>query len=150
MKKRRMGGFTPLDRWRHLTGFTLIEVMISMAIFAGTLAAFAGVYATTTRLNESGRNLTQAMNDARVVMEAIRDTAQSGGLTGASGVTGVYPQGNNLAAALGLNSLQNETIRATYSGVDPLQVTLQIDWDQGVHSRDPITMETLITRRQSP
>lgn len=128
-------------------GFTLVEVMISMAIFAGTLAAFAGVCVTMARLSESSRNLTQAMNDGRVVLEAMRDTAQSGGLTGASGVTGVYPQGNNLAVALGLNSLQNETIRATYSGVDPLQVTLSMDWDEGVHNRDPITVETLITRR---
>ena len=132
---------------KNRRGFTLIEVMVSMLIFATIVAAFAGFYATMARLNESSRNLTQAMNDVRIVLEAMRDTAQSGGLTGATGVTGVYPQGNNLAAALGLDSLENETIQATYSGADPLQVTLQVDWDQGVYSRDPITIETLITRR---
>ena len=86
-------------------GFTLVEVMVAMVIFAGSMAALMGIYGGTGRLNESSRNLSQAMNDARIVMEAIRNTAQTSGLTGAAGVTGVYVQGNNLAAAFGLSAL---------------------------------------------
>ncbi len=129
-------------------GFTLIEVMMSMVIFAGAMAAFFGFYLTTARLNESSRNLTQAMNDARVILEAIRNTAQSGGLTGGNGVTGVYPAGNNMAGAFGLTSLQNENVRATYTNpaADPLPVTLQVSWDEWRRSRS-ISLDTLVTRR---
>ena len=129
-------------------GFTLIEVMVAMMVFVGAVAGFCGFYVTTARLNESSRNLTQALNDARVVMEAMRDTAQSGGLTGAAGVTGVYPQGTNLAPAFSLASLQNEAIRSTYANAaaDPLQVTLQVTWDEWGRPR-AASFDTLVTRR---
>ena len=129
-------------------GFTLIEVMITMLIFSGTMAAFFGFYMATARLNESSRNLTQALNDARVVLESIRNTAQSGGLTGGTGVTGVYVQGNNLATGFSLASLQNEAIRATYANpnADPLQVSLQVTWDEWRRTRSA-TLDTFVTRR---
>ena len=136
-------------------GFTLIEVMMATVVFAGSMAAFAAFYTSMGRMSESSRDLTQAMNDARVVLEAMRNTAQVNGLTGATGVTGVYPAGtfatNNLAAQLGLQSLQNERIWATYAGADPLQVTLRVHWDQRGYNRDPnnpIIVETFMTRRQ--
>lgn len=133
---------------RGRRGFTLIEVMMTMVVFAGAMAAFFSLYISTSRLTESSRNLTQAMNDGRIVMEAMRDTAQTGGLTGAGGVTGVYPAANNLAAAFGLASLQNEAIRATYTNAaaDPLSVTLQISWDEWGRTRT-VSLDTMVTRR---
>lgn len=130
------------------SGFTLIEVMMATVVFAGSMAGFFGFYVTTARLTESSRNLTQALNDARVLMEAIRDTAQTGGLTGAAGVTGLYVQGANLAPAFGLASLQNEAIRVTYvdPAVDPLQVSLQVSWDERGAARSA-SFDTLVTRR---
>ena len=50
-------------------GFTLIEVMIAVLIFAGTVAVFAKFYRTLGWMNESSQDLTQAMNDAHVVLE---------------------------------------------------------------------------------
>ena len=70
-------------------GFPLIEGMMATVVFAGSMAAFAAFYTSMGRMSESSRDLTQAMNDARVVLEAIRDTAQSDGLTGGAGLTRV-------------------------------------------------------------
>lgn len=130
-------------------GFTLVEVMMAMVIFTGSLAALIAIYGSTGRLSESSRNLSQAINDARIVMEAIRNTAQNGGLTGAAGVTGVYAQGNNLATPLGLASLQNETITVTYGNVatDPLPLTLQVSWQEAGGRTRTVSLDTTVTRR---
>ncbi|MDO8730253.1 MAG: prepilin-type N-terminal cleavage/methylation domain-containing protein [Candidatus Omnitrophota bacterium] len=139
------------------SGFTLIEVMMATVVFAGSMVAFAAFYSSIGRMSESSRDLTQAMNDAHVVLEAMRDTAQTNGLTGANGVTGRYPEGPNLAVTLGLitvsglRTLPNETITVDYvnAAADPLQVVLQVNWDQRGYGRSrAITTETLITRRQ--
>ncbi len=146
------------------SGFTLIEVMISMAVFAGTMAAFAGVYVTTARLNESGRNLNQAMNDARVVLEEIRDTAQSGGSV--AGVPTLFPAGNIILpapatlpgiAAWSLPAGAGETISVSYAdpypggptnlAADPLPVTVSVTWTEGGHSGRTTSVSTMVTRR---
>ena len=130
------------------SGFTLIEVMISMLIFATAMVAFSTLYLTTARLNEASRNLTQAVNDGRVLMEAMRDRAQSVGVTGVGGVTATYPQGTNLGQALGLTSLVNETVTATYTNpnADPLPVTVQVNWQESGRNRS-VALNTLLTRR---
>jgi len=138
-------------------GFTLIEVMVTMAIFATTMAAFAGSYATTTRLGESSRNLTQVMNDARIILEAMRDTAQSGGLKGVPpippgvpGVTDLFPPGVVLPATLpGIAawSLPNEVISVSYVNLgDLLSVTLNISWIERGRAR-MTSVNTMLTRR---
>ena len=130
-------------------GFTLIEVMMAVAIFAGALVAFAGFYLTTARLAESSRNMTQAMNDARTILETIRDTAQSGGLTGGTGVTGVFPAGTPIAAPTGVPwSLTSETLSASYSSpaADPLPVTVLVSWTEWGRARTAL-VDTMVTRR---
>ena len=129
-------------------GFTLIEVMMSMVIFTGAMVAFFGFYLTTARLNESSRNLTQAMNDGKVILEGIRDAAQNGGLTGAAGVTGLFPAGANLGPANGLTTLANENVTVVYANpaADPLAVTVRVAWQERGNNRTA-TMDTLVTRR---
>ena len=129
-------------------GFTLIEVMVSILIFATAMVAFSTLYVTTARLNEASRNLTQAINDGRTIMEAMRDRAQSVGLAGEGGVTATYPQGTNLAPAFGLSSLVNEAVTATYSNpnTDPLPVTVQVSWQESGRNRS-VALDTLLTRR---
>lgn len=129
-------------------GFSLMEVMFAMLIFAVASVWLMGFYASTARLNEQSRNLTQAMNDAKILMEAIRDTAQTGGLTGAAGVTGVFPAGQDLGPANGLTGLRNERVAVTYANpaADPLSVTVQVTWDEFGRQR-AAALDTLVTRR---
>lgn len=129
-------------------GFTLTEVMMAMMVFAAAAVWLMGFYANTGHLNEQSRNLTQAMNDAKILMETIRDTAQTSGLTGAAGVTGVFPTGQNLGPANNLTSLRNERVDATYAdpNADPLAVTVQVTWDERGRQRTA-TLDTLVTRR---
>lgn len=129
-------------------GFSLIEVMFAMMIFAIASVFLMGFYVGTAGLNEQSRNLTQAMNDAKILMEEIRDTAQTGGLTGAGGVTGAFPAGQNLGPANGLTSLRNEQVAVTYTNpaADPLPVTVQVTWDERGRQRTA-TLDTLVTRR---
>lgn len=136
-------------------GFTLVEVLMTMVIFAACAGAFAAFYARVGRMAESSRNLTQAMNHARTLLERMRYTAQAAGLTGAGGVTGLYAQGQNLVAVLGLDPaleplLTNENITVTYvnPGADPLSVTVQVSWQE--EGRLPLrtaAVSTLMTRR---
>lgn len=68
-------GFTPLDKRSHLTGFTLVELMVSVVLLVGSVSAATfvfgrGIYATTdTELLGQGTALAQER------MENLRGTA---------------------------------------------------------------------------
>ncbi len=139
-------------------GFTLVEVMVSMLIFATSMTAASVLYTTIERMGDSGRHLTQAVNDGRIVMEAIRNRVQSNGLGGANGVTGFYPAGVNLMAPGGrfaelgpprLEMLPGETITVAYGVGDPLSVTVTVTWVEGGRVLTPrfINLDTMLTSR---
>ena len=133
-------------------GFTLVEVMIATGVFAVAVVSFLGFYAGMTSMVESSRNLTQALNHGHVVLEEIRNVAQANGLTGATGVTGLYPDDNgttNLATPFGFNSLTSESIWVKYANpaADPLQTTLNVSWvERGGRTRS-ISLDTFLTKR---
>lgn len=148
--ERNRRGFTPLDRRRHLTGFTLIEVMVSMLIFATSMTAAFTLYTTISRLDDSNRNLTQALNDGRIVMEAIRNTAQANGLAAVTATNwtawAAVPANGVVNPATHQPWLPNEVIRVFYSTApaafpavpgpapvplpDPLGITVRVEWQE--------------------
>ena len=131
-------------RWggTSIGGFTLIELMMAVMIFTIAVVSLMGVYMAIAQLNESNRNLTRAVADTRIVLEAIRQTS-SGGL---SAVTGT--NWTTWASANGLTALQNESTTVTYvdSAADPLSVTVQINWSERGRARSTL-INTLVTRR---
>lgn len=149
---------------RKQGGFTLVEVMVTLVLFAGTMAAFAGVYAATARLRESSRNLTQAMNDGRIVLEGIRDTSTGGGLAAVTGTdwTAWAPANGLVNPVTGQTWLENEVVRVFYIASpppppavpgpppagppDPLTITVRIEWTERNRVRWA-DVSTLMTRR---
>lgn len=129
----------PVPRCR---GFTLVEICMTIVIFAISMVALLGFYLGTARINESGRNLTQAMNDARVVMEAIRD-ASAGGVAAVTATNWT-----DWAQANGLTSLGNEQIVVTTGAVnaDPIQVNVRVNWLERGRARTT-AVDTLVTQR---
>ncbi len=127
---------------RRAKGFTLMEIVMAMMVFAVAVVSLAGVFLGIFSLGESGRNLTQALNDARAVMEGIRETSASG----LSTVTST--NWTTWAQAQGLTSLRNEAITVTYTNpsTDPLPVTVQVSWQERGQNRSA-TVDTLVTRR---
>ena len=127
-------------------GFTLVEVMIAIAMFACTAVAYVAFYVTTAQMSESSRNLTQATNDVRAALEMMRNTAQSGGL---AGVTTTYRDGNPIVLPGVVWSLPAEAIRPTYTApaADPLPVTVQVSWTEAGGRARTTTINTLMTSR---
>ncbi|MBI3333502.1 MAG: type II secretion system protein [Candidatus Omnitrophica bacterium] len=123
-------------------GFTLVEVMAAMMVFAVVMVGLAGVFLGVARLGESSRHLNRAMADARTVLDAIRDGSASGlaGVTGTNWTT--WSQVN------GLTSLPSEAVTVTYvnQAADPLSVTIQVSWlERGRTKRAAV--DTVVTRR---
>ena len=115
---------------------------MTLGIFAVTTVSLISLYVAIAAINESARNMTQAMADGRAVMEAIRDTSTKG----LSAVTGT--NWTTWATANSLTSLNNETVTVTYanSAADPLDVSLTVQWSERDRTRSAV-LTTLVTRR---
>ena len=123
-------------------GFTLMEVLMAMMMFATAFIVLMGIYVGIAGMRESSRNTTQAMADARAVVEAMRDSSASG-LNNVTGQNWAQWALNN-----GLTSLQNEAVLVTYvnRNADPLEITVRIDWQERGRNRFT-TVSTLMTQR---
>lgn len=123
-------------------GFTLLEIMISIAIMVGAILAISGLFLTYAVLIETSKNTTVAVNNAQAVLEAIRNTDPFT----AANVTANYPAGVNLAPGFGFDKLNNEAIYPSYSGTDPLQITITVNWQEKTRNRSE-SLTTLMTQR---
>lgn len=127
-------------------GFTFMEILMSMLVFTISILALIGLYVTVAQLNESSRNLMQAVNDARAVLEAVREDSNSG-LN-----TVMAKNWTSWSATNGLTSLRSEAVAVRWPGwpaistSDPLPVTCTVSWEERTRNRS-ITVDTLVTRR---
>ena len=123
-------------------GFSLMEVVVSMAVFVIALMTLMAFYTTTAQLNESSRNLARATNDLRMVVEGVRDLSSAGLAT----VTAT--NWTNWATGEGLTSLRDEVVNVTFVDInaDPLQVNVQISWTERGRARTA-AVDTLVTQR---
>jgi len=73
--------------------FTMIELMIGVAILAIAITALLGAFIGQMQLNEHARNLTYATNDATRVMEQLRllNTGPSCKASGTVGIPSAIP-----------------------------------------------------------
>lgn len=135
-------------------GFTLVELLISAAVFSAVIVALLGAFVAAAAVAEESRQLTQAVQDARTVLERIRDDVQASTdiTTFASAsppVTYSTWVSDQQAAGTEFTALTGETVTVAYgaAGSDPLDVTVTVDWEgRGGRARST-TLHTQMTLR---
>lgn len=125
-------------------GFTLIELMITMAVIVLALVGYIGANNAIQRSSEAAFERSIAMQDANQVLELMRDTA-SGGEFPANVVT-AFPNGGMVD---GFTNLDNQQVRVDYAdtSADPLDVTVTVTWLQNGTRSVSVTIRTLMTQR---
>lgn len=127
-------------------GFTLLELMIGVAVLIIALVGLIAAYIGCFSLNENARNLTIAVNDAQCVMEEIRDINIP---------TNIIAQDWTSWAATdppsggGCNRLDNETIIVTYpsgTGAIPLEILVTVNWTERGRQKST-RLATLLSER---
>jgi len=123
-------------------GLTLMEVLITLTVFVTAILGLLAVYGNLAVMRETGRNLNQAMSDARTVLEGMRQSSGSG-LSSVTGTDwGTWAQQKNLT------SLSAEAVTVSYGNVnaDPLNVTVSVAWTERGRARSA-TLQSFITQR---
>ncbi|MFC1658577.1 prepilin-type N-terminal cleavage/methylation domain-containing protein [Candidatus Omnitrophota bacterium] len=115
---------------RSLTGFTLIEILISVLIFTLVLAALLSSMAATLHLIEVSRARTIAISDLRDMMEEIRVTPFSDMLALFPDSVVDGPASKKYQSIVGGYELINEHIIVNYAdqNVEPLEVAVSLSW----------------------
>lgn len=135
-------------------GFTLIEVVLAAAIFAVAVLGVFGAFLGASALTEGSRNLTQAVEDARTVMDRMRSDLQSS--TDVATFVANFPTTtyetwfeNQQTAEAAFTNLGDEAVDVTYGDAtdDPLEVTVEITWQERGGRERSTTLQTQMTRR---
>lgn len=134
-----------MRRSRIQNGFTLMELLVSVAILSYCLSALLTTLVDIIALNDSTRNLLKASTHAELVMESIRNAAfatipSNGG--GAAWSAWTFDTAG--VNGTGLAALKNEVITTTLSGTNPVEVIVTVSWlDLKGRSRSTV-LRTLI------
>jgi len=125
-------------------GFSLIELMITMAVIAVTLFGFMGANILMERSGETAFEQSVAIQDANQVIERMRDASGNGQFPG--NVTAAFAH-NGLVP--GFANLRAEQIRVSYvnTNADPLDVTVTVTWQNPSGRIMTTALRTLITQR---
>ncbi|HTL47360.1 MAG TPA: prepilin-type N-terminal cleavage/methylation domain-containing protein [Verrucomicrobiae bacterium] len=126
------------------SGFTLIELMITMAVVLVALVGYVAANIAVQQASNAAFQNTVALQDANRVIEQMRNTSVGGTFPG--NVTAVYP---NNGAVAGFNNLTNEAITVSYSDAtaNPLTVTVSVSWLENGRRNVNTALRTLITQR---
>lgn len=120
-------------------GFSVIEVILAMGVFAFVFLSLMGSVASAYVLSMENRDRATAVKEAQAVVNNIR-AARDQGIAVPDGVVAQFPAGplNPPRAAL---PLQVTTIAYTDPAASPLTVTVTVQWstDSGRTLREQLT-----------
>lgn len=128
--------------FRQKKSFTLIEVVVVLLILSGVIVGFLSVYTASFSLLEQLSSSVIAVNDARSVLENMRNIDPFN----VSSLISTYPNGSNVP---GFNNLSNETVRVDYlnTAADPIEVTITVIWQGKGNRVFTERLTTLLTAR---
>ena len=124
-------------------GFSLPELLIVAAILGYSLSVVLLTFINGNALNESSRNLITSIAHAEYVMEDIKNTAFSSLATNLA--NGDWTWNNAAVASHGLTPMNSESITTTYTGSNPLDITVTVNWNDTRGRSRAKTLRTLIS-----
>ena len=126
-------------------GFTLIEVMAGMGLFAFALLGLLALMAQSLELGHFSSNRMIAINEVRQVIEDIRRVADSSGLDTVVSTTFDETLDDNVlkSGSITVTDLNGATL---VNNADPLPVRIQITWDEKGRTVS-YAVETQVTER---
>lgn len=135
-------------------GFTLIEMSVAILLLAVGMVALWSAILSGLMLVESGRNVAQASEDARTVLEEVRRLAGANlnQVTSTNwGNWAANPNGGNLTDPNFRTTpppLANETVTVTFidPADDPLIATVTVAWVEKARPKSA-SVTALVTRR---
>lgn len=129
---------------RTQKAFTLVELLVVVAILAYSLSAILATFSNTVALNEMSRNLTTATTHAEYILENIRSTSVFSNI--ATNISsGTWNWSASTVSTNGLNALNNESITTTSSGSNPLTVTVTVSWNDLQGRSRSKSLQTMIS-----
>ena len=118
-----------LKRARATGGMTLLEITMSMSMFAIIMSATAQVLVGFSGAMEVQEQRQEAMQHCRAVLAQIRQDRDTSVLPWPNQVLAVWPD-NTQVQDPALVTLDNEIITVDYenAAADPLRVTIRANW----------------------
>lgn len=123
--------------------FSLVELLVTAAIMAYSLSVILTTYNNSALLNEASRNQTSAIAHANVVMEEIRGTNFNA--VAANITAGIWNWNAAAVTTKGLTALNTESIATTFTGTNPLTITVTVAWKNTKGANQTRTLKTMMS-----
>lgn len=120
------------------SGFTLLELVIGSAVLLIAVLGLLSFYRSPFILNELARDTTIAVQDGSKVIEQIR-------VTPFGSIQMPDPYWDTWAQSNGAKNLPGETITVAYTGTDPLEFTVTVQWTRVVGRTRSIRLSSRAT-----
>jgi len=130
----------PMAVHHNQNGFTLLEILLAITIFAIGLLAVAAMQVSAIHGNKLGNEWTQATSLAQQQLEALK----SGDITTATYTAGVYNDANNPMTGTGANGgIFNRSWTIAANTTFSVRATVTVSWTQkGVNHSVALTSVT--------
>ena len=133
------------ERKQNRKGFSLIEVMFAISIFAFALFGTLALIGQSIAFGKFTNSQTIATNEARRVLENVRRIADTSGLATVAST--------NFSETLNSSVLQDGTVTVTdlsgnslVNNADPLPVRVKVSWTQKGQTL-AYNLDTMVTQR---